>query len=371
MKTHSISTPAFLLDEEILKENITAMARLCKNNRVELWPMVKTHKSRQIAMLQNDAGASGFLAGTLHEAEMLVDAGIKNIMLAYPVAGRENITRLAALLDKARIILALDGMEAAREVSAMLKSLKRSAEFLLIIDSGFHRFGVSPEEASGLLATILGLGSLEFSGISTHPGHVYKCSSFVDVAIVAEEENSMMEKAAVALGRAGFHPGIIASGSTPTAALVAGRGVVNILRPGNYVFYDNIQLSLGIAEIKDCALTVLATVISRPKANTLIIDAGSKCLGLDRGAHGTSSVTGFGRVKGHADIIIDKLSEEVGTMAVPDDCQLLPGDKVEIIPNHACAAASNTSFMLLHSRGRLSGNLEITARGGIKSPLLS
>jgi D-serine deaminase-like pyridoxal phosphate-dependent protein len=148
---------------------------------------------------------------------------------------------------------------------------------------------------------------LKLRGIATHPGHVY------------------------------------ATGSTPTAAHAAASGVVTVLRPGNYVFHDNTQIALGVVPEERCALTVLATVLSRPRPGTLLIEAGSKCLGLDKGAHGTALMSGFGLVKGHPELTVAGLSEEVGKLAVSGDTAVAVGDKLAVIPNHACSAANLTT----------------------------
>ncbi|MDK2878965.1 MAG: hypothetical protein PWR06_1681, partial [Thermoanaerobacteraceae bacterium] len=286
MDIKNLSTPVFMVDLDILEFNIKEMASLCKKNNKELWPMVKTHKSTQIARMQQEAGAKGFLVGTLDEAEKLAQEGFKNIMLAYPAAGEQNVARVINTAKKSRIILSLDGMDAAKALNEAAKCHGLTLEYLIIIDSGLHRFGVLPEEAVELASNLSVLEYLKLVGIGTHPGHVYGASSPEEVRKVAGEEMEAMKRAKKNLEIAGYKVDIVATGSTPTAMYVAEDENITVLRPGNYVFYDNIQMALGVVPESRCALAVLGTIISHPREDTLIMDVGSKCLGLDKGAHG-------------------------------------------------------------------------------------
>ena len=114
--------------------------------------------------------------------------------------------------------------------------------------------------------------------------------------------------------------------------------------PGNYTFFDNIQISLGTCGEDACSLRVLATVVSHPSEGFYLFDAGSKCLGLDQGAHGNSAIKGFGYVVGHPELTIVGLSEEVAKVKADGTCDLQVGDQVEIIPNHSCSTANNTGW---------------------------
>lgn len=182
----------------------------------------------------------------------------------------------------------------------------------------------------------------------------------------AADEIAALAQARDALLSRGFAVPVVATGSTPTAAHAAASGVVTVLRPGNYVFYDNTQIALGVVPAERCALAVLATVLSRPRPDTLIIDAGSKCFGLDKGAHGTSLMPGFGLVKDHPELTVAGLSEEVGKIAVSGDTALAVGEVVAVIPNHACSAANMTGWLYGHRQGRVEENIAIDMRGNAR-----
>src|SRR5262249_21221986 len=144
----------------------------------------------------------------------------------------------------------------------------------------------------------------------------------------------------------------ISVGSTPTARFIRQQPGVTEMRPGNYVFFDRTQAALGSTTMKDCALFVVSTVVSRPAANRVILDAGSKTLTTDS-ARGFNAPSGYGAVFPAIDapnpddsIVIERLSEEHATLRVPDSCSLRIGDRVRILPNHSCVVTNLTDELL-------------------------
>ena len=177
------------------------------------------------------------------------------------------------------------------------------------------------------------------------------------------EEAEQIGAAVRNLKAAGLDPEIVSSGSTPTYAANIGDPVINMYHPGNYVFNDAIQISNGTAGEENCALTVLATVISHPSEGHFICDAGAKCLGLDQGAHGNSSLTGHGRVIGHPELKVAHLSEEVGQIEAAGPTDLKIGDRIRIIPNHSCSTANLTSRMTGIRKGQTDRVILVNMRG--------
>lgn len=365
-----LTTPSFLVDLDKMHQNIQDVSELCRVHDKLLCPMVKTHKSIELAKLQKAQGASGFLVGTLDEAENLVQHGFTEIVLAYPVAATENIARVVKLAKQAHIVLSFDGIDAALQMQDMLINESLQIDYLIIIDCGLHRFGVKPDQAVDLAKELSKLSALTFKGISTHPGHVYGIQDLADIETVAKEETDALENAKNLLSQAGFAVEIVATGSTPTLPFVVGNKTVTTLRPGNYVFYDGIQVALGIAAIDRCALTVLATIIANPSEGVFLMDAGSKCFGLDKGAHSATLVNGYGIIKEHPELTVEGLSEEVGKIRASTLTTLKVGDKIEVIPNHACAAVNMSSFLLGHRKGIVEKVICIDARGGINRKLI-
>lgn len=362
MKKQELQTPAILLDMDILKRNIRTYQEICSRHGKSLWPMIKTHKSAELAKMQMDAGAEGFLCGTLDECEMLCRLGAKRIMYAYPTANPANIRRFIALEKQAELIIRLDSYEAAALLQAEAEKEGVTIPYTIIVDMGFHRFGVLPENLAAFAQKLSGFQNLKFRGISTHPGQVFSAASRAEVEAAAKLERDAMKTAAAELSAAGFPPEIVSSGSTPTFPLIAEESSFNILHPGNYVFFDAIQIALGSAQEKDCALRVLATIVAHPSADRFLCDAGSKCLGLDQGAHGNASVEGYGHIVGHPELAITALSEEVGKISVSGTTSLKIGDTIEIIPNHSCSAANNTSFYTAVRGDDVVGIIPVDAR---------
>lgn len=243
-------------------------------------------------------------------------------------------------------------------------------DYLIIIDSGLHRLGINPDKVVQLAQKLKKYKHLKFKGIATHPGQVYGSSNPNDVMNSVKEESQALKQASATLKENGFKIEIVATGSTPTFFNSVKEDIINVQRPGNYVFYDNIQISLGIAKEEQCSLTVLATVISDAQDGKLILDAGSKCLGLDKGAHGISLTNGFGRIKGHPELVIEILSEEVAKVKIQGKTDLKVGDKVQIIPNHSCSCANMTDYLIGYRINSIEKILYVDIRSGKRKPPL-
>jgi len=368
MNIYELQTPSFLLDLTALENNLKHIQKLCDDNNKELWPMTKTHKSTDIAKMQKEYGAKGFLVGTIDEAESFVEAGLDNITIAYPVVSHANIQRIINLAKRARIILSFDGEEGARAFNEDLEKENINMDYFIIVNCGLNSLGVRCEDVVKLANDLRKYDNLKLIGISTHPGHVYGVSSKEDVPKISNEESTCLKKAKDSLIENGFNVEAVATGSTPTFFDVVSDSDITILRPGNYPFYDNIQLSLGICNEDDCSLTVLGTIISNPSENLFIIDVGSKCLGLDKGAHGNSLVNGFGKVKGHDELVIIGLSEEVGKVQIEGKTTLKVGDKIQIIPNHSCSSANMTNYLIGYRNDNVEKIINVDVRGNSKKP---
>lgn len=344
MNINDIYTPAVLLDLDILEHNLKKYADEAKKYGKQIWPMLKTHKSLELTKAQADAGATGFLCGTLDEAEALCDAGYDNLMYAYPVATEVSVKRVIALAKKCNFIVRIDGLEAAAAINIGAAAAGVKVNYTIIYDSGLHRLGVKPENMAVFAEAMKQFDHLVFKGLSTHPGHVYAAGSEEELSRYVADECAAAKAAVEAVKSVGLEPEIVSSGSTPTFRGAISDETIGIYHPGNYVFHDVIQMSTGTATQEECALYILASVISHPSEDLYICDAGAKCLGLDQGAHGNSSIVGFGVVKDHPELIVAGLSEEVGKLHVHGKTTLKVGDKIKIIPNHSCSSANLTSY---------------------------
>ncbi|GHU74636.1 amino-acid racemase [Clostridia bacterium] len=370
MTKQDLSTPSILVDLDALERNIRNAQELCNRHGKQLWPMTKTHKSSAIIRMQLQAGAAGVLAGTLDECEAAADEGASRVMYAYPAASPSSLRRLTALSKRCAVTARIDGKDNARLMDEAARIAHVQMDYTIIINSGLNRFGIPSAETGAFAAWLGGCKNLRFCGISTHPGQVYAGSGADHVRACAADESAAVRTAVESLRGHGFEPEMIGSGSTPTLKPSVGDPLINQYHPGNYVFNDVIQMGLGAAKEKDCALTILATVIAHPREGIWMIDAGSKCFGLDQGAHGNTDIKGFGRVKGHPSLFVAGLSEEVGKVTSTDDSCLQVGDRLEIIPNHACVPANMTNWLIGCRADQAVQALEVNIRENSRNPML-
>ena len=381
-----LETPAILIDRLRLDANIRRMQTLAERNDVALRPHVKTHRSVTIARLQREAGSRGLTVAKPAEADVFIDHGFEDVRIAYPLVGRRRLERVARLLSHARVSFCVDTREGAEAASAYLAEQGIKAEVLLEVDTGHHRTGVDPSHPTAVdfARHVAGLPGLRLVGILTHAGHGYFGPAEGEtkrdaLSRAAAEERDTMLRFAVALREAGI-PGVdpntfeISIGSTPTMSAFENREIdgfrITEIRPGNYVFNDAIQTSLGAARLTDCSLTVLATVVSRHRdtdgTERVFIDAGKKVLTSDRGF----ALEGFGiplfnastmTPLPHAQIV--SLSEEHGWLRVPGGATLAVGDRVRIVPNHACVVMSTLDKAWLVGGDQTTEQIEVDARG--------
>lgn len=346
MKIKDLKTPAFLIDRKRIVRNIRAMSERAGSMGVSLRPHVKTHKTIEIARMQVKGHASGITVSTLAEARFFAQAGFDDITYAFPITPNkiDEAANLARKLESFHLLL--DHADMARALVRYAEQHGTRFSVFLKIDPGYHRAGVDPksEEAVSVATTLHQAEAVDFAGILTHGGHAYHASSPDGIRQAARDEQDALVRAARRLEKAGIPCPVISAGSTPTAVHGASWDGVNELRPGNYVFFDRFQASIGTCSLDDCAATVLATVAGvYPDRNELLIDAGALALSKDPGATQLSSDFGFGAVLGHDDLIVHSLSQEHGLIRSerPIRFDAFPlGTTIRIVPNHSCLAAA-------------------------------
>lgn len=341
MNIQDLDTPALIIDLDKLELNIRDMANFANQHGLKLRPHIKSHKIPEIARLQMREGAVGVTVAKLGEAEVMAQAGIKDILIANQITSSAKIARLLDLAERIKVLAAVDNLEGAKLLSQAAQGRNMHLGVMVEVDSGLRRCGVPPgEQVVELVREMLELPGLVYQGIFTHAGHVYARESWQQVVEVGRQEGEQMLEVARLLAEAGLEPGEVSVGSTPTAKVSGQVAGISEIRPGNYVFNDAIQVALGVVGLERCALTVLSTVISTPAADRVVLDAGSKTLTLDKGAHGASLVKGYGIIldaegQARSCLTIERLSEEHGVVTVAGNRPLL-NNSLRIIPNHAC-----------------------------------
>jgi D-serine deaminase-like pyridoxal phosphate-dependent protein len=371
MQLQDLPTPQVVIDHARLRANISRVQGLADAAGVALRPHAKTHKSPVIASWQIERGAVGVCCAKLGEAEVFVDAGIRNIRLPYPV-NPSNASRVLALIDRAAISIIVDHLDVARGWSDAMQRAGRTLDVLIKVDVGFHRCGIDPDsDAPGFVQKIASMPGLRLRGLLSHAGHGYGANSEQELCEVAQREaetlTSLRDKAATS----GIRLEELSVGATPTLRFSARQRGLTELRPGNYVYFDRTQVALDAASLDDCALTVLATVVSK-HAGRIILDCGSKTLTNDQ-ARGISKVAGYGAVLVRPDsprtvdesLSIERLSEEHATVRVTGSTALEPGDRVYVVPNHACVVSNMVDAVRLVEGDRVIDTLPVAARGRI------
>jgi D-serine deaminase-like pyridoxal phosphate-dependent protein len=357
-----LATPAVLVDLDVLEKNIGSMAARAREAGVRLRPHAKTHKCPEIGRLQRAAGAWGLSLAKVGEAEVFVAAGCDDVFVAYPVVGEDKGRRLLALSDRARLAVGVDSVEGARTLAEPFHAAGRTLDVLLKVDVGYGRVGVPPERAADVARRVDGLPGLRLRGLFTHAGHAYLAETREAVDDVARLEAERLVATAEELRAAGLAIEEVSVGSTPTAARAMRAAGVTECRPGNYVFHDASQVGLGTCGLEDCALTVVATVVSVPASDRAVVDAGSKTLSSDplRPRPG-----GYGQLLGRASRI-ERLSEEHGVVAVAEGESFHVGERVRLLPNHACVVANLHDRLVGVSGGRVEAVLAVAARGRVR-----
>jgi D-serine deaminase-like pyridoxal phosphate-dependent protein len=361
-----IDTPSLLVDLDRLERNIDTMAEWAGAAGQSLRPHFKTHKSVDIVRRQLAAGAAGITVAKLDEAEAVIDSGLDvAILVAFEIVAAPKLARAVELASRARLTLAVDSPVGAMALSGAASAAGIELEVWIEIDSGLQRCGVEPSVAPELARCVAGLGGLRLTGMFTHGGQSYAARDLEEVRAVANREARAVVDAARATREIGISVETVSAGSTPTARFLVGAPGVTDLRPGAYVFHDALQVALGSAEPEQCALSVAATVISRPTPERAVIDAGSKTFGLDRGAHSTVLLEDYGRLV-DGDGAVVRLSEEHGVLRIPADSPLSIGDRVRVVPNHACST-TNLGRRFYGLRGRVVTDIiGIDAAGGVR-----
>lgn len=343
MTLYDCPTPSVVLDKNKLIGNIKHMQEKARANRVQLRPHVKTHKCSAIAALQMKHGATGITVSRPAEALAFLRHGMRSITVAYPLLNQREVEELLhkARTHNARIRFIVDSKEGIDVLIAAAP--KEPVDVFLKIDVGLHRCGVAPNSPDVLLlaTAIHNSPVLNFTGILSHAGHAYAALDNSAIVRIAQQEFLVLAGVRKQLEEAGIPVREVSAGATPTILAVETFDGLTELRPGNYVFLDATQIRRGICTNTDIALSVLTTIISKNR-DYYIIDAGSKTLSSDLGAHGMTAMTTYGMAwtldsfpRQQDALPIVRLSEEHGFIErLNTDLNI--GTRLRIIPNHAC-----------------------------------
>jgi D-serine deaminase-like pyridoxal phosphate-dependent protein len=189
---YTLDTPSLLLDYQKLIKNMVNIADFAKKQGISYRPHIKTHKSVKIAQLQLEAGAIGITCAKISEAEVMAAAGIKDILIAYPISSPDKIKRVIDLLQQGvHLKVSVDNTESLEFLQKELEHSPFALEVWIKVNSGLNRCGVEPgQEAVHLAKAIMSYSRLNLGGIFTHAGHSYGAESYEEIEAIGIQEGT-------------------------------------------------------------------------------------------------------------------------------------------------------------------------------------
>ncbi len=347
-----IDTPALLLDLAACERNVARMAEFFRNRPARLRPHFKNHKCVSLARRQMAAGAVGMTCAKLGEAEVLVDNGIDDVLVANQVVGPQKTARLAALAKRARIAVAVDHVEQAEAISRDCEHAGSMVRLLVEVDIGMGRCGVAPGEPALALARQIGqLPGVQFTGLQAYEGHLV---NVLDRAERAERAQAAMQLAVDTrrlIEAAGIPVECVSGCSSATYDSTGTMPGVDEIQAGTYATMDHQYQRL--APEFEIALSLQVRVISRPAADKAVLDIGIKGAGCEFGVPA---------IRDYPDVEIKHfLSEEHVVVRNVPDWKI--GELVQLIPTHACTTCNLHREMVVHGGGRVVDVWPIEASG--------
>ena len=332
MTRDSLDTPALTVDLDVMEANIARLQSYCDAHGLGFRPHIKTHKIPALAHKQMDAGAIGIACQKLGEAEVMVDAGITDILIPYNIVGQPKLERLAALARRAHMVIAVDSEEVARPMTEFMAGAGVSVGAVIELASELNRCGMTDARAATAVAGVIAAGrGLRFMGIMVYPS--------------SEKSMPLVSETLAALKAEGLSSEIVSGGGTPTAFRSHEFPGLTEIRAGTYIFNDWSYARDGVCSLDQCALRVIVTVVSTPAPGRVIIDGGSKTFSSDMGFP-------MGHIVEYPEAVVHKMNEEHGFVDV-SACPRPPGvgERLTVIPNHACGTV-NMHNTLVGLRGQ-------------------
>jgi len=370
MKYLELDTPALLIDQEIMLDNIKFMQAYANKNKVNLRPHTKTHKIPELALLQEKAGAKGIAVAKVGEAEVMAANGLRDIFIANEIVGDIKLQRIKKLMQQGiKVSFGLDSIPQAEMIERNFADSPEKAQVLVEIEVGENRSGIIEEaDFKDLLIYVKNnCPHIHFKGLFSHDGNSYNVSD-----LKACEENDLRAQRrtlrfAELAAELGMKAETVSIGSTPSLMhdfpILTG---ITELRPGTYILMDASQ-GHAYGNLKRCAATVLATVMSRPTAERIILDVGAKGITMQSRTQGICAIPGLGYIKQFPGTVIDEVFDEHAIIYSKDmHDHVKVGDKVEIIPVHICPVMNLQEKAYLVSHGDVIKEMLVLCRGKLQ-----
>lgn len=351
MRIADLETPCVLIDLDLAEANLARAQAYADAHGLKLRPHIKTHKLPFFAHRQLALGAVGITCQKLGEAEVMADSGVSDILVPFNILGPPKLARLHALHARIAIAVSADSPDTIEGYAGAFAEPAHPLAVMIECDTGAGRCGVqTPEQALALARQIHAAPGLRFSGLLTYPPRGG-----------AAEAERWLAHAKALIEAAGIPVPAISNGGSPDLYAAAEVPSATEHRPGTYIYSDRMQVAFGLGTLAQCALSVLATVVSRPTPTRAVLDAGSKALAAD-----LCPAPGHGHVVEYPDALVASLSEEHATLDLSrSEARPLIGERVRVIPNHACVVSNLFDHVHLVRGEEVVERLPVAARGRV------
>ncbi len=349
-----IPTPALVLDADIFESNMKKMMQYLLKQGVSLRPHTKTHKTPMIAHQQIKSGAIGLCCATISEAEVMVNSGLDNILIANEVKDEDKIRRLVSLARYANMMVAVDDTENLKKLSEASFEIGVDLGVIIEIDVGMGRCGARSTEAAVELAKLANsLKNINFLGIMGYEGHAVFIKDRHERQETGRKANKYLVDTAEAIRKAGVPVEIVSGAGSGTFDIAGEYPGITEIQAGSYIFMDLTYEKVGLPF--EQSLTVLASVVSTPDDETVILNTGMKSISPEREVP---------KIKGVENVEVVKLAEEhAKCRALTPYIGLAVGDKVHLVPSHCCTTTNLYNQIYVVRKGKIEGIWEIAARG--------
>lgn len=354
MRIEDLDTPTLMIDLDALEENLDRYQAYFDAHKIGFRPHIKTHKTLAIAHMQMKRGAIGLTCQKIGEAEAMASGGITgDLLIPYNIIGKQKLDRLTALAKQANVTVAADSQFTVKGLSDAASSAGVTLGVIVEMDTGGGRAGtVSPQATVDLATVIDDAPGLDLRGFMSFP--------------TPPETRSLIQEAVDLFDKAGLPHPIVSGGSTKCAMNAHEIPELTEYRAGEYPAGGAGHYWDGRHTVAQCALRVLATVVSRPTADRAILDSGSKTMSASvrKDPEGRDTM---GYIVEYPDARFYGASEEHGHIDL-SVCKRRPeiGERVQVLPVHPCPCVNVHDELIAVRKGFVEAVWPIHARGKIR-----
>ena len=358
---NQLDTPFVAVDLDVVERNLRSMQEKAERAGLTVRPHTKTHKQPWLAHRQHELGAASLTVAKLDEAEVMLNAGLSDLLIAYPLVGDAKAHRLATLMSRGlEPTVSIDSYASMKTLAKAAALAQRPVHVLVEVDTGFHRCGLSGSAVADLALAIDREPGLVLRGLMSFAGHLAGNTDRHQIAAIIADDDETLGRHRSELLKSGVEIDTVSVGGTVLSHNLRHLKHATEIRPGIYVFNDMGIVRSGAVTIDDCAARIWATVVSRPGPERAVLDAGSKMLSTDGPLDGS-----YGYIVGHPDWRIARISEEHAVVEFGSAADVPEiGQRVQIIPNHVCTVINLQNSVVGFTNGEVRATLPIMARGG-------